>query len=64
EMPLEQGRWYTVTFQMAGDRIEGFLDGKKYLEVVDGAISSPGRVGLWTKVDAATHFDEFAVSSP
>ncbi len=62
EMALSAGKWYEVAFHMKGDRIEGYLDGKKYLEVVDAGIPSPGGIGLWTKVDAVSHFDELKVS--
>jgi hypothetical protein len=47
---------------MAGDHIECFLDGKKYLDVKDDSIKEAGKVGLWTKADAQTYFDDFKVS--
>ena len=46
---------------MVGDHIECFLDGKKHLDVKDNAIPKAGHVGLWTKADAQTYFDHFAV---
>jgi hypothetical protein len=59
EVKIPAGEWHTIKVTMKGDRIECFLDGKKYLEATDDSISKAGRVGLWTKADAQTHFDQF-----
>lgn len=47
---------------MSGDHIEYFLDGKKLLDVKDATLAEAGKVGLWTKADAQTHFDSFTVT--
>ncbi|MCA1709121.1 MAG: hypothetical protein LC808_39910, partial [Actinobacteria bacterium] len=44
-----------------GDKMEGYLNGKKYLEVSDDTFTGPGGVGLWTKADAASSFDDLRV---
>jgi hypothetical protein len=59
---IPAGEWHTLKIKMIGDRIECFLDGKKYLDVKDSEFDKPGRVGLWSKADAQTHFDQFRVS--
>ncbi len=58
----EVGRWYAVRATMTGDRIICYLDGKKLLEVSDSTFKSPGMIGLWTKADAVTHFDDITVA--
>ncbi len=55
------GRWYTVRVTMVGPRITCYLDGKKLLEADDDALPDTGAVGLWTKADAATRFDDLVV---
>jgi hypothetical protein len=55
------GEWHTMKIKHVGDAIECWLDGKKYLEAKDDAITKPGKVGLWTKADARTYFDQFVV---
>jgi len=50
--------WHTLRVRMIGDRIECFLDGQRYLEVRDETFPGPGRIGLWTKADARSHFDD------
>jgi len=57
-----EGGWHTLRVTMKGDRIECFLDGKKYLEATDGTFKEPGMLGLWTKADAVTHFDDLRAS--
>jgi hypothetical protein len=59
---IPAGEWHTLKIKMIGDRIECFLDGKKYLDVKDTEFDKPGKVGLWSKADAQTHFDQFRVS--
>jgi hypothetical protein len=56
------GEWHTLRVTMKGEQIECYLDGKKYLEAKDNAITDAGKVGLWTKADARSHFDDFKVS--
>lgn len=55
------GLWYTIKMVHEGNRIVGYLDGKKMLEVSDNTIPELGGVGLWTKADAATSFDDLKV---
>jgi hypothetical protein len=62
ELVLKPGEWHTIAVQHAGKKIECRLDGEKYLEVEDDAITKPGQVGLWTKADAQTAFDNFSVT--
>jgi Domain of Unknown Function (DUF1080) len=61
DLPVKAGEWHTLRVKMAGDQIECFLDGKKYLEAKDDAFKGSGKVGLWTKADAQSHFDGFTV---
>jgi hypothetical protein len=57
KVPLNE--WHTLKVKMEGNHIECYLDGKKYLDVKDDSIKGAGKVGLWTKADAQTHFDGF-----
>ncbi|MCH7701326.1 MAG: DUF1080 domain-containing protein [Planctomycetes bacterium] len=54
-------QWYTVRVTMTADRITCYLDGKKMLETENDTFSALGMVGLWTKADAVTSFDDFQV---
>jgi len=61
DLKVPAGEWHDMKIQQVGERIECFLDGAKYLDVKDDAITKAGKVGLWTKADAQTHFDRFIV---
>lgn len=52
------GGWHTVRVTMRGEHIECFYDGKKYLDEDDAAFADAGRIGLWSKADAQTYFDD------
>ncbi len=56
-----RGQWVTMRIVQQGDRFEGYLNGKKLLEGTSQVFTAPGGVGLWTKADAATSFDDFQV---
>jgi len=43
----------------AGTRIGVSLDGKRYIDFDDSHIAGSGAVGVWTKADSVTAFDEF-----
>jgi hypothetical protein len=56
------GEWHTLAIKMVGDAIECALDGQKQIDAKDTTITKAGKVGLWTKADAQTHFDNFHVT--
>ncbi len=58
---IPSGQWHEVKIKHAGNHIECYLNEKKLLDVDDETFTEPGGVGLWTKADAATSFDEFEV---
>jgi hypothetical protein len=56
--------WHTLGVTMIGDRITVALDGEPLLDTLDETFPGAGRVGLWTKADACTWFDELVVREP
>jgi hypothetical protein len=63
DLTAEAGKWHTLKVRHVGDRIECSLNGKKHLEARDDTFSKAGKVGLWTKADAQTHFDDLQVKA-
>jgi hypothetical protein len=61
DVTARTGTWHDLKVTMNGSHIQCFFDGKKYLDVTDTTFPGPGKVGLWTKADAQTHFDDFRV---
>jgi hypothetical protein len=54
------GQWHTVRLVAVGDRMQAWLDGRMLLEHRDSRFKL-GRVGLWTKADSITAFDDFVL---
>jgi 3-keto-disaccharide hydrolase len=54
------GQWHTVRVVAVGDRVQAWLDGKPHLDHRDSRFKS-GRVGLWTKADSVTAFDDLTI---
>lgn len=63
DLPGKAGEWHTLKIRHVGDKIECWYDGKKHLDAKDDAIAKAGGVGLWTKADAVTSFDEFKAAA-
>ena len=59
DAPVARGAWHTLRVEFAGTRIAVSLDGKRSIEFDDKHISGPGAVGVWTKADSVTAFDDF-----
>jgi hypothetical protein len=59
---IETGTWHTMRIEQHGDHVVGFLDGKEYLNSKDDHIQAEGGIGLWTKADAASSFDDLKIT--
>src|SRR5438128_1566883 len=46
----------------AGDHFEVYWDGKKVVDAHDQTFAEAGKVGLWTKADSVTEFDDLTVA--
>jgi len=56
------GVWHTLRVDFVGDKFTVTFDGKKVIEATDGTITDAGMVGVWTKADSVTVFDDFSYS--
>lgn len=54
------GQWHSIRIKHKGDHIRCYLNGKLLLDVHDSTFVEAGSVGLWTKADAVTSFDDFS----
>lgn len=59
DAPVAANRWHLLRVEFEGRNIRVMLDGKLYIAVVDSRISGDGGVGVWTKADSVTAFDDF-----
>jgi len=60
DAPVAKNSWHVLRVEFGGVRIRVLLDGKAYLEVDDNHIAGAGAIGVWTKADSVTAFDDFA----
>ena len=58
--PVARNVWHRLRVEFGGKRIAVALDGKTYIDLEDEHIAGPGAVGVWTKADSVTAFDDFA----
>jgi hypothetical protein len=63
DAPVAKNVWHTLRVEFSGKRIKVALDGKMYIELEDTHIAGAGAVGLWTKADSVTAFDDFSYGS-
>jgi ABC-2 type transport system permease protein len=60
--PTATRQWHDLKVRISGNKVEGYLDGKLYLQ---HTLSEPvsGKIGLWSKADSYMHFDQFAATA-
>lgn len=63
DVSLTVEEWHTLVIDHRGNRIRCFLDGEQLLHAVDETFPEEGGVGVWTKADAATSFDDLIVDA-
>ena len=60
DAPVPGNVWHRLRVEFQGKRIKVLLDGKLTIELEDSHIEGPGAVGVWTKADSVTAFDDFS----
>ncbi len=67
DMKVAPNTWHKLRVDFSGNRFKVTLDGKLAIEATDDTFKAAGAVGVWTKADSVTSFDDFAyenLSSP
>jgi len=60
DAPVARNAWHTLRVEFSGRRIRVILDGRACIEMDDDHIPGAGAVGVWTKADSVTAFDDFS----
>ena len=55
--------WHTLRVVVTDDQIICYFDGTKYLDRRDVSYRQAGQIGLWTRADAQTYFDDLTVTA-
>jgi len=58
--PPALGQWHTIRVVAVGDHIQAYLNGALLLDHRDSRYRA-GQVGLWTKADSITAFDDLVI---
>ncbi len=58
---IPRGRWSTLRITFKDSTFIVFVNGERLFEAEDQTFTKSGKVGLWTKADSLTYFDEFTV---
>lgn len=59
-LPVAANQWHTLRVNFSGNRFAVIFDGKELFQAEDSTFTESGKVGLWTKADSVTLFDDFA----
>lgn len=62
KIDVPAGVWSTLRVEARGSLFTVHFNNQPLFEVEDSTFSGPGKVGLWTKADSVTHFDELSVA--
>jgi hypothetical protein len=60
---VASGEWHELRVECIGNKMTCYYDGDKKIESTDDTFKEAGKVGLWTKADSVTYFDDFRVNA-
>ena len=61
-MKVSTNQWHTLRVDFQGNHFTVTFDGQKAIDWDDNTFKDAGKVGLWTKADSVTAFDDFSYS--
>jgi hypothetical protein len=61
DMPLKMKQWHTMKIVVQGTKLEGYLNGKLLLNYT---LPEPvtGKIGVWSKTDSVSYYDDYSVT--
>jgi hypothetical protein len=60
DTPVPANQWHSLRVDFSGPRFKVLYNGKQLFEVDDSTFGEAGKVGLWTKADSVTLFDDIS----
>jgi len=57
-VPVPAGQWHTLRVEFAGTRFSAIYNSKALFAVEDATFKEGGKIGLWTKADSVSVFDD------
>jgi hypothetical protein len=62
-LKVASGEWHELRVECVGNHIICYYDGEKKIDATDETFKEAGKVGLWTKADSVTRFDDLRVTA-
>jgi len=59
-MPVASGQWHSLRVNFTGNKFAVIFNGKELFTAEDETHKEAGKVGVWTKADSVTLFDDFS----
>ena len=60
---VKSGEWRTLTLRVEGENFTVSSEGQQLFTVSDKTFPRAGKVGLWTKADSVTNFDQIKINA-
>jgi 3-keto-disaccharide hydrolase len=60
---VASGEWHQLRVECVGNHITCYYDNEKKIDATDETFKEAGKVGLWTKADSVTYFDDLRVTA-
>ncbi|HJZ67170.1 MAG TPA: family 16 glycoside hydrolase [Blastocatellia bacterium] len=60
---VASGEWHELRVECVSNHIICYYDGERKIDAKDDTFKDPGKVGLWTKADSVTYFDDLRVTA-
>jgi len=60
--PVPFNQWSVLKVQFRGPLFSVYFNHRRLFEVLDSTFRQSGKVGLWTKADSVTYFDDFRIA--
>ena len=60
---VPSNKWNTLRVRMIGDLAEVYFNDEKVIDVENDSFKDAGKIGLWTKADSVTYFDDLQTAS-
>ena len=62
-LKVTSGEWHELRVEAIGNKFTCYYDGNKKIEATDDTFKDAGKVGLWTKADSVTYFDDLKATA-
>src|SRR6266567_4384646 len=62
-LKVTSGEWHELRVEVVGNNITCYYDGNKKIEATDDTFKDAGKIGLWTKADSVTYFDDLKATA-